>query len=311
VKKLKQGRWTLFIAIMLLFMFFGCTDESLNKQETDCIRIITTFYPMYDFTRNIIGSAKNIKMLIPSGIEPHDFEPSVKDMENITAAAAFIYNSDDFETWVPQAKKNINLKQTEVINAAQGIKLTKNSLDHKEKSKIHKEAFDPHIWLSPKLAMKEIKNIRNGLIRKFPNKRKLFIKNTQKYLKKLKKLDDAYQAAFKGAVHKKFITQHKAFSYLANDYGLKQVSIAGLSLEEVSPARLAELKQYVKKENLKVIYFEKTTSTKAAQTLAKEAGLETVVLNSLESLTKVEQKKGKDYVAVMKDNLKALKLTIK
>jgi zinc transport system substrate-binding protein len=253
-------------------------------------------------------------LLTPSGVEPHDFEPSAKDMGNITSAAVFIYNSDYFEVWVSKIKKNIDLKQTEVINAAKGIKLMKSSLELEESKdkKSHQKILDPHIWLSPKLAMKEVVNIRDGLIKKFPNKKDLFNKNAQKYLKKLEKLDNAYKAAFKDAIHKNFVTQHDAFSYLARDYGLKQVAIAGLSSEEeISPARLAKLKKYMKRKDIKVIYFEEKVSAKIAQTLAREVGAEMLVLNTLESLTKAEQKEGKNYLLVMESNLKALKLTIR
>ncbi|MDR0690919.1 MAG: zinc ABC transporter substrate-binding protein, partial [Streptococcaceae bacterium] len=218
---------------------------------------------------------------------------------------------DYFETWIPQAKKNIDLKRTEVIKATKGIKLMHRFLSQ-DKSETHQEALDPHTWLSPKLAIKEVANIRDGLSKKFPDQKVLFHKNAQKYLQKLKRLDDDYQTTFRNATYKKFITQHKAFSYLARDYGLKQIAIAGFSPEEeVSPSHLAKLKKYVKKEGLKIIYFEKTASSKVAQTLAEEVGVKTAVLNPLEGLTKREQKEGKDYFSVMEENLKALKLTIK
>jgi len=303
-----KRKWRLLTVFMLLFILSGCRNQSVNKQEVVDVKIVTTFYPMYDFTKNIIGSFKNIQMLIPAGVEPHDFEPSAKDMADMTDAAVLIYNSDYFETWISKVKKNIDLKQTEIINASQGIKLMESANESDE----HQETFDPHIWLSPKLAMREVANIRDGLIKKFPQKKALLNKNAQRYLKKLAKLDDDYQMTFKDATHKKFVTQHKAFSYLAKDYGLEQIAIAGLSPEEeISPARLAELKKICKEDDIKVIYFEETASSKLAQTLAKEVGIKTAVLNPLESLTKAEQKAGKDYFSIMEENLQALKLTIK
>ncbi|MDR1521952.1 MAG: metal ABC transporter substrate-binding protein [Streptococcaceae bacterium] len=309
----RRKKW-IIITFILLFIIFGCKNKSLNRQETTDVKVVTTFYPMYDFTKNIMGSSKNIKLLTPASVEPHDFEPSAKDIADITSADAFIYNSDCFETWVSKIKKNIDFKQTEVINAAKGIKLMAGPLKLEEanKKRSHQKVFDPHIWLSPKLAMKEVTNIKDGLIKKFPSKKDLFCKNAQEYLKKLEKLDNDYQTAFKNAIHKKFVTQHDAFSYLARDYDLKQVAIAGFSSEEeISPARLAKLKKYMKRKDIKVVYFEERTSAKIAQILAKEVGAETLVLSTLEGLTKTEQKEGKNYLSVMENNLKALKLTIK
>ena len=97
------------------------------------------------------------------------------------------------------------------------------------------------------------------------------------------------------------MTQHTAFRYLATDYGLNQVGIAGISPEaEPSPARLAELTKYIKENEIRYIYFEENASEKIAKTLATETGV------VLESLTKEEMDKGDDYISVMKENLQAL-----
>lgn len=107
---------------------------------------------------------------------------------------------------------------------------------------------------------------------------------------------------------KEFITQHTAFGYLAKEYGLKQVPIAGLSPDqEPSAASLAKLKTYAKEHNVKVIYFEEIASSKVADTLASEIGAKTKVLNTLEGLSKEEQDKGLGYIDIMKQNLDALK----
>ena len=109
---------------------------------------------------------------------------------------------------------------------------------------------------------------------------------------------------------KSFVTQHAAFNYLALDYGLKQVSISGLSPDaEPSAARLAELTEYIKKNKISYIYFEENASQALANTLSKETGVKLDVLNPLESLTEEATKAGEDYISVMEKNLKALKQT--
>ncbi|MFL6555732.1 MAG: metal ABC transporter solute-binding protein, Zn/Mn family, partial [Bacillus sp. (in: firmicutes)] len=109
---------------------------------------------------------------------------------------------------------------------------------------------------------------------------------------------------------KEFVTQHAAFGYLAKQYGLTQIPIAGLSPDvEPTLGKLKELAEVTKKKNIKVIYFEGLTSSKVAQILANEIGAKTEVLNPLEGLTKEEQEKGLDFIDVMKNNLEALKLS--
>ena len=106
------------------------------------------------------------------------------------------------------------------------------------------------------------------------------------------------------------MTQHAAFRYLALDYGLKQVSISGLSPDaEPSAARLAELTEYIKKNKISYIYFEENASQALANTLSKETGVKLDVLNPLESLTEEATKAGEDYISVMEKNLKVLKQT--
>ena len=132
----------------------------------------------------------------------------------------------------------------------------------------------------------------------------------QKYVKKLSKLDQKYSEELKDAKQKNFVTQHAAFRYLALDYGLNQVSIAGLNPDkEPSAKRLGELKKYVEANSIQYIYFEKNANDKFAKTLAKEAKVNVEVLNPLESLTKKELSEGGNYIKVMEQNLIALKKT--
>ncbi|MDR3157229.1 MAG: metal ABC transporter substrate-binding protein [Lactobacillales bacterium] len=294
---------------MVLGMIVGCGSLSSNKLKESEVKVMTTFYPMYDFTKNVVGKEGSVELMIPATVEPHEFEPSVKDMANLTEMSVFIYNSKNLETWVSQVEKTIDSKNTEMINASKGINFLESS-HHEEEH--HYKGKDPHVWLSPRLAMKEVKNICEGLVKKFPNKKKVFIKNAQDYLKRLKQLDADYKTAFQNAHARKFVTSHAAFSYLAKDYDLEQIAITGVSPEEEpTSARLVELKQYVEKEKIQVIYFEETVSSKIAKTLAKEAGVAIEVLSPLEGLPESEIKAGKDYLSVMRENLKSLQRTIK
>ncbi|MDR0921042.1 MAG: metal ABC transporter substrate-binding protein [Lactobacillales bacterium] len=277
------------------------------------IKIVTTFFPMYDFTKNIVGDEGNVELLIPAGTEPHDFEPSAKNMADIAKASVFVYNSKNLETWVPNAINSLGVKTLNVIEASEKIKLMEATEEADEyEGNTHEHNLDPHVWLAPALAKKEVETIRDGLISEFPTKKEVFTKNAAAYLKKLTALDEDYKKELANATQRNLVTQHAAFGYLAKEYGLHQVAIAGLSPDqEPSPSRLAELKDYVKKNHIQLIYFEETASDKIAKTLSDETGVQLAVLNTLEGLTKEEQKQGADYISVMQDNLKELKKTIK
>ena len=311
-------------------LLLGACGQQNKAQNTDNeeLKVITTFYPMYDFTKNIVGDAGNVELLIPAGTEPHDYEPSAKDLAKISDADVFVYNSDEMETWVAKVLDNIDTSKVKVIEASEGIQLMEggeheheadadHDADHDseehdhEAEDAHDHELDPHVWLDPVLAKQEVATIEKGLAEAKPAEKDTFAKNSAAYQAKLTDLDGEFQAAFKDAKERTFVTQHAAFGYLARQYDLTQESISGISPDqEPSPSRIAELKHYVEDHGLKVIYFEKSASSKIAETLAQEANVELSVLNPLESLSQAEQDKGADYLSVMRDNLKNLQKSI-
>lgn len=311
---------SLFIAVASIGLS-ACgnqTKDSATKNEK--IQVMTTFYPMYEFTKQVVGDKGKVELLIPAGTEPHDFEPSAKDLAKIADSDAFVYNSPELETWTKDLSSSIDKKQTTIIEAAKGITLEEGSEgghDHEAEGESHEEhehdhELDPHVWLDPVLAIKEVETIRDQLSKKYPQDKAAFTKNAADYIKQLSELDQEYQTAFKDATNKTFVTQHAAFGYLAKQYGLTQEAISGVSPDqEPSPARVSELKQYVDEHQVKVIYFEENATSKVAETLSKETGVRLAVLNPLESLTEKQLKAGENYLTVMQENKKALQESIK
>ncbi|MGX7245773.1 metal ABC transporter substrate-binding protein [Enterococcus quebecensis] len=321
---MRKNTWKYMVGLLLtatIFVLGACgeTKEQEKSGKSDTIKVVTTFYPMYDFAKNVVGDAGDVQLLIPAGTEPHDYEPSAKDIAKITDADVFVYNSHELETWVNDVLENVDKKKVAVVEAAGSIDLMageEHDHDHDEEADHdehdHDHELDPHVWLDPVLAQKEVEAIRDALVKKYPEKKETFDKNAAAYIEKLKALDTEYKEAFANAKNKTFVTQHAAFGYLAKQYGLTQESIAGISPDqEPSPSRLAELKKYIKEHNVSVIYFESSASSKVAETLARETGVELAVLNPLESITKKDQDQGEDYISVMKANLDALKKSIK
>lgn len=304
------------LLLSILFVVAGCG----NKQETaktDKLQVVTTFYPMYDFTKNVVGDNGEVSVLMKVGTEPHDYEPSAKDIAKIADSDVFVYNSEEMETWVGSVLKNIDTKKTVVIDASKEIKLLEGSHeeedeDHDHDHEGHSHAHDPHVWLDPVLAKEEVNAIKEGLIQADKTNKASYEKNAKTYSDKLDALNEKFEAGLKDAKNRTFVTQHAAFAYLAARYDLKQVAISGISPDqEPSPAKLAELNDFVKENNIKVIYFEETASPKIAKTLAKETGATLAVLSPIEGITKEDQDQGIDYIKVMENNLKALQETIK
>ena len=321
MKQKKSMKWALsLVGATALLAGCGAAGSTTENTESDKLQVVTTFYPMYDFTKQVAQDDAEVSMLLEAGMEVHSFEPSSQMIAEIQDADVFIYNSPEMETWVPDVLASIDTSDRVVICASDAITLLEyegeaHAHDHESEEKGanagHSHTVDPHVWLDPVLAQTEVSTIAEGLAEADPDNAEDYLENAGIYNGKLNELDEAFRAAFEGTENRTFVTQHAAFAYLAARYDLNQISVTGLNAEvEPSAAALATLSDYVKANNISHIYFENNASSQTAETLAEEVGVELAVLSPLEGITEEDQKKGSDYISVMLDNLEALKKSI-
>jgi zinc transport system substrate-binding protein len=321
MKQKKSMKWALsLVGATALLAGCGAAGSTTENTESDKLQVVTTFYPMYDFTKQVAQDDAEVSMLLEAGMEVHSFEPSSQMIAEIQDADVFIYNSPEMETWVPDVLASIDTSDMVVICASDAITLLEyegeaHAHDHESEEKGanagHSHTVDPHVWLDPVLAQTEVSTIAEGLAEADPDNAEDYLENAGIYNGKLNELDEAYRAAFEGTENRTFVTQHAAFAYLAARYDLNQISVTGLNAEvEPSAAALATLSDYVKANNISHIYFENNASSQTAETLAEEVGVELAVLSPLEGITEEDQKKGSDYISVMLENLEALKKSI-
>ncbi|WP_435171947.1 metal ABC transporter substrate-binding protein [Paenibacillus glycanilyticus] len=305
----------------LSLILAGCGNQTKEAASNEGkLKVVTTFYPMYEFSKQVAGDHAEVVALIPSGTEPHDWEPSAKDMAAIKDADVFVYNGI-VEGWVDSALSSAANEQRVVVEASMGITLMEGEEhDHEhgeedhghgeEEEHSHEEEspLDPHVWLDPVLAQQEVRAIQAALEQADPGNKEDYKKNADEYIAKLQELDLAFKDALTNAKHKEFVTQHAAFGYLAKQYGLTQIPISGLSPEqEPSPDEMAEVVEFAKEHQVQTIFFETLVDPKVAQVVADEIGAATAVLNPLEGLTAEDIKNNLDYIGVMTNNLEALK----
>lgn len=330
------------------------------ETETAKLNVQVSFYPMYEFTKNVAGDLADVHTLVPAGMEPHDWEPTPQDIASIEKADVLVYNGAGMESWIDQVTGSLSNTSLIQVEASKGINLleggehdhhhedseaTEHEHDHdhaneattEEHDHDHDHAdevtteehvhdhdaeaeaghdhdhggLDPHVWLSPALAVKEVRNIEAGLAQAAPEHAEQFKQNADAYIAQLESLDQDFKVAVTDSKRKDFITQHAAFGYLAKEYDLQQVPIAGLSPEqEPSAAQMASVIDFAKEHQVKTIFFETLVSSKVSETIASEVGAKTAVLNPIEGLTEEEMAAGMDYISVMRQNLEALKLAL-
>ncbi|KRE45720.1 metal ABC transporter substrate-binding protein [Paenibacillus sp. Soil724D2] len=301
---------SLAFTVLSAALLSGCASNTASSDGK--LNVITSFYPMYEFTKQVAGDHANVIALIPPGAEPHDWEPSAKDMQQLKNANVFVYNGI-VEGWAEQSLKSADNKNRVVVEASKGIEFMEGlpEEEHQEdhKNEAHGDKIqDPHVWLNPVLAVQEVEAIVVGLTQADPANKEDYRKNADAYIGKLKALDESFKTGLKNVKRKAFVTQHAAFGYLAKEYGLTQVPIAGLSPEEEpAPDKMADIIKFAKDNKVQTIFFETLVDPKVASTIAKEVGAKTAVLNPIEGLTDDDKKKNLDYIGVMTNNLEALK----
>lgn len=275
------------------------------------LRVVASFYPLAEFARAVGGSLVNIETITPAGTEPHDYEPTSEQIASVYEADILLSNGGGVDAWATRVAPDVSSHGIKVMEMSKIM----NVLKPAEGGEDSNAAFDPHFWLNPVLAIKEVEFIKNAFIEKDVVNTEIYTKNADAYIAKLSALDDAYRTGLASCKTKTVITSHAVFAYLAQEYGARDgkegfeaIAITGLSPdEEPSAGRLAEIAKLAKEKQVGYIFFETLASPKLAQTLAREIGAKTLVFNPLEGVSDTDQVLGKNYVSIMQENLTNLK----
>jgi zinc transport system substrate-binding protein len=279
--------------------------------------VVATVYPLYEFARELAGDRAEVALLVPPGVEPHDWEPAPQDIARLQKARLFVYNGAGFEPWVDKLRKEVTARGTVIVRTTEKVALLKAGGEHEHGAGAakpgvgHRDAVDPHVWLDPVRAQAQVEAIRAGLARVDPANAAIYGARAQAYTAKLAALDRAYQAGLGSCARKEVVTTHAAFAYLTRRYGLTQLAIHGLAPDaEPSPADLARLVQIAKDRRVTHVFFETLVNSKLAETLAREVGARTLVLNPVEGLTREQQAAGLSYLSLMEENLRQLRTAL-
>jgi zinc transport system substrate-binding protein len=294
---------------IIILAAIGLLIFASNRRQAETngkLTVATSFYPLYYLTKQIVGDQVNVVNITPSGVEPHDYEPTTGDIIKIETSRLLVLNGGQLEPWGDKIKKQLaDSGDVVVVTAGQSI------IDRYIKNDSNQTALDPHVWLDPVLAKTEASVISQALIKVDPIHKTEYQKNLSELNRKLTDLDNEYRSGLKTCSQAQIVTSHAAFGYLAAEYGFKQIAITGLSPDsEPSPSQLANIVNQAKTNQIKYIFFESLTSPKLSQMIASETGAKTMVLNPIEGLTPDDVAAGRDYLSIMRDNLVNLRLAM-
>ena len=295
----------------------ACAGDSSATGNSDKFDVVASFYPMAFLAEQIGGDHVKVTSLTEPGQEPHDLEISTQQRAQLEESDAALFLKG-LQPAVDEAVGQTGIKTK--IDAATLTTLedhgnTEHSHEGEEAhaeeghSEEEEHARDPHIWLDPVKYAEVAEGVGKAFEKADPDHAADYKKNTEALVGKLNGLNTQFQDGLKSTKSKVFFTNHAAFGYLAERYGLTQEAISGLDPEsEPSAARVKELQQEAKADGVTTVFYETLVSDKTAKTLAKDANLKKDVLDPLEGIT--DKSRGDDYFQVMEANLKALRTAL-
>lgn len=269
---------TILVFVLLVGGLTACGDSS-NEGAPDRADVVAAFYPLAWAAERVGGDQAQVRNLTPPGTEPHDVELTARDVERIRSADIVLYLGGGFQPAVEEAVEGADGTTVDLLEDPVGR--------------------DPHIWLDPVRFAEVVRRIATTLDRP---------EAAAEPVAELRELDRDFARGLAPCSRREIVTAHEAFGYLARRYGLEQVAITGLSPEaEPTPRQLERVIERVRGTKATTVFFETLVSPRLAQTVARETGASTAVLNPLEGLTEAQAESGEDYVSLMRANLAALR----
>ncbi|HSK15827.1 MAG TPA: metal ABC transporter substrate-binding protein [Gaiellaceae bacterium] len=264
----------------------GCGSEA--SADGGGTEVVAGFYPLAFAAEEIGGDAVSVTNLTPAGAEPHDVELSVRDVETVRGADLVLYLGEGFQPALESALESADVRAVDLLEG----------LDLREEAGGEEHA-DPHVWLDPALFAKIAERIGAELGGG---------SSARQLASQLRALDRDFRDGLARCERRELVTAHDAFGYLGERYGLEVTPIGGVSPEaEPSPRDLERVASLVRERGVTTVFVEPLLSPAVGETVAREAGAATAVLNPLEGLTPEEVEAGEDYFSVMRTNLDALR----
>ena len=292
---------TILLPLLLIaggVWLFGQADIRPLEQNKK-LKVVTTIFPMYDFTRTVAGDKIELTNLLPPNAGPHEFSITPEEAKKIATADVLITNGvGDLEHWLPDLLGHNAKSDLVIVNTGEGAhfvetgKILVGSMELAE--------TDPHIWLDPKNAIIQIENIALSLGRLDPDNRDFYAANARDLTAQISSLNNEYMEKLNRAPHKNFIAFHNAFNHLAYRFNLNQIGVfEEFPGKEPTPKELIEIIRVIKNKKIRALFSEPQFSPKVVQTVARDLGLKIFTLDPLDTNDFTTD----SYLKIMRQNL--------
>lgn len=291
-----------------------------SSSEDSRIPIVTTIFPLLEFTRAVAGERGEVSLLLPPGAGVHTWQPRASDIRRLHQTRLLVIIGAGLEPWVKDILASLPPPGPTVIAATESLPLIEESEKlghHGHEPHGHEtttqeregDGRDPHVWLDFGLAQQIVDRIATALSQLDPAGAAFYAANASSYKARLAALDARFEKALASCRHRVLlIGGHAAFGYLARRYRLEQIALYGLSPDaEPTPGRMVSAIERARRLGVRAVFAEANTNPRLARTLAREVGAEVLVLNPASSPTRKQLSTGATFFDIMEENLQALR----
>ena len=331
-KKIAAISSFLILIILMIFLILVFKPENAITDKNK-IQIVATLFPQYDFAKQIVGDKADVTLLVGSGVETHNFEPTAQDMvKMLDSTDMFLYTGTFLEPWTEDIIKTLEESNCKIVDVSENIELIKieefeeryinSEIDHEEhenhaeEGHVHNDAcnhqdmYDGHIWQSLDNANIMIENVLNAICQVDPENSDYYKDNAKRYQEEIKKLDTEIEEIVENSKGKEIAVGGEfAYAYFVEEYDLKFVSVytnCGHG-EDPSIAKVKSVIDYINKHEMPAVYYEELSEGTVAKMIAEETEAMPLVLYSIHNGNPKED----TYVSLMRKNIDSLKKGLK
>ncbi len=281
-------------------------NNNTKTSSSSTLKVLATFYPLYDFAQNVGGDKVNVSLLVPETVDVHEFEPTPSSIESVATANVLIYNGAGLEPWIGNVVSAADNSKLIQVDSSQGIQLLPVPAAFQKGN----QTVDPHVWLDPLDAKQEVNNILQGLIKADPADTQYFTQNANSYEAQLDNLNSLAINATTDTATKVFVTFHEAFAYFANQYNVTQLAISGPFEEEPTPSDIQNVITAVNQNHLKYVGYESLENPAISQSIGSQTNATLINMNPIEGLTTAQKGAGDNYISLMKQDITNIHLAL-
>ena len=290
----------LFVFSFLIFLTANSCKRNAFEKETNKEVILASFTVLADIIENVAKDEFVVKSITKPGVEVHGYQPTPSDLIKASKAFVFIDNGFGFELWAEKFVSNLQINRVTISNRLEPIFISED---------FYKSKPNPHAWISPKRGMIYVDVIVDYLSELKPSEAESFKNNGQIYKNKIAKIDEDFSHFINNLEknNRYLVTCEGAFSYLTNDYGLKEAYLWPVNAEsQITPKRMARTISLVKNKNIPSVFCESTVSNESQMVVASETGAKFLGDLFVDSLSQ-DNKSANTYLKMLQHNLTLIK----